>query len=281
MTRTAAVLLALALASCAAPSQGRVERATAGLKWVRFNDGAKDRTGIVEGDRVRRIKGDMFGAYQLTDQTYALSQVKLLPPTKPAKVLALAGSYKSHLGTTPPSPHPEVFFKLPSSLVPQGADVVIPKGTNEVHFEAELVLVIGKRAKDVPVEKAKEHIFGVTCGNDISARDWQKADRQWWRAKGSDTFGPVGPWIVTGLNYDDLEVQMRVNGEVKQKERTSALIHNCAAIVSFLSRHVTLEPGDLIYTGTSGQTSAIKLGDDMEVEIEGIGILRNRVTTAP
>jgi 2-keto-4-pentenoate hydratase/2-oxohepta-3-ene-1,7-dioic acid hydratase in catechol pathway len=278
--RSASALLALALASCAR-NHTWVERPVSGQKWVRFHDGNAPAYGLVEGNRVRRVRGHMMAPYQVTDQTYALSEIRILTPIHPSKVLALAGSYKSHLGTTPPSPHPEVFFKLPSCLVPQGADVVIPKGTNDVHFEAELVLVIGKRAKDVPVERAKEHIFGVTCGNDISARDWQKADRQWWRAKGSDTFGPVGPWIVTGLNYDDLEVQMRVNGEVKQKERTSALIHNCAAIVSFLSRHVTLEPGDLIYTGTSGQTSAIKPGDVMEVEIEGIGILRNRVAAAP
>jgi 2-keto-4-pentenoate hydratase/2-oxohepta-3-ene-1,7-dioic acid hydratase in catechol pathway len=207
--------------------------------------------------------------------------VKLLVPTVPHKVLALAGSYRSHLGATPVSPNIEVFYKLPSCLIAHGEDVVIPKGTNDVHFEAELVLVIGQRGKDIPVDKAKDYILGVTCGNDISARDWQKADRQWWRAKASDTFGPVGPWIVTGLNYDDLEVQMRVNGEVKQKERTSALIHNCSEIVSFLSRYVTLEPGDLIYTGTSGQTSAVKPGDVLEVEIEGIGVLRNRVAAAP
>ena len=121
-------------------------------------------------------------------------------------------------------------------------------------------------------------MFGVTCGNDVSARDWQKNDVQWWRAKGSDTFGPCGPMIVSGINYDDLLVQMRVNGQVRQSQRTSDLIHGVAEIVSFASRHVTLLPGDLIYTGTPGQTSAIQPGDVCEVEIEQIGVLKNPVT---
>jgi len=143
------------------------------------------------------------------------------------------------------------------------------------------VVVIGKRARNVPKEKAAEHVFGVTCGNDISARDWQKGDVQWWRAKGCDTFGPCGPFVVSGLNYGDLDLQMRVNGEVRQHQRTRDLIHNVAAIVSFASRHATLEPGDLIFTGTPGTTTPIKPGDVCEVEIEGIGVLRNKVTAAP
>jgi 2-keto-4-pentenoate hydratase/2-oxohepta-3-ene-1,7-dioic acid hydratase in catechol pathway len=120
----------------------------------------------------------------------------------------------------------------------------------------------------------------VTCGNDVSARDWQKGDLQWWRAKGSDTFGPCGPYIVSGLNYDDLLLTLRLNGEVKQKQRTSDLIHGVAAIVSWISRHVTLEPGDLIYTGTPGETTAMKPGDVVEVELEGVGVLRNGVEAA-
>jgi len=140
-----------------------------------------------------------------------------------------------------------------------------------------MVIVIGKRASKVSVEKAGDYVLGVTCGNDVSARDWQKGDVQWWRAKGTDTFGPCGPFVATGINYDDLLLVTRVNGEVRQKQRTKDLIHGVAAIVSFASMHVTLEPGDLIYTGTPGKTQEIRPGDVVEVEIEGVGTLRNPV----
>jgi len=142
-------------------------------------------------------------------------------------------------------------------------------------------VVIGKRARNVPEDKALDYVFGVTCGNDVSERFWQndeeQKDVQWWRAKGSDTFGPCGPFIVSGLNYDDLLMTLRLNGEVKQKERTSQMIHNVSKQVSFISQHVTLLPGDLIFTGTSGTTSKLQDGDVVEVELEGVGVLRNRV----
>ena len=172
---------------------------------------------------------------------------------------------------------PQVFFKPPSCLIANGENIVIPPGTNDVHFEAELVIVIGRQAQNVSEDKALDYILGVTCGNDVSARDWQKNDVQWWRAKGCDTFGPIGPMIVSGLNYDDLRVQLRLNGKVLQDERTSQLIHNVPKMVSFASHHLTLEPGDLIFTGTPGKTSAMKPGDEVEVEIEGIGKLVNHV----
>jgi 2-keto-4-pentenoate hydratase/2-oxohepta-3-ene-1,7-dioic acid hydratase in catechol pathway len=155
---------------------------------------------------------------------------------------------------------------------------VIPPGTAVVHHEGELVIVVGKRARNVPPEKALDYVLGVTCGNDVSARDWQKNDVQWWRAKGSDTFGPCGPWVASGINYDDLLLTVRVNGQVKQQQRTSDLIFGVAAIVSFISQHVTLEPGDLIFTGTPGTTTQIRPGDVVEVEIEGVGVLKNPVT---
>lgn len=140
-----------------------------------------------------------------------------------------------------------------------------------------MVVVIGKRASKVPVERAKEYVLGVTCGNDVSARDWQQGDVQWWRAKGCDTFGPCGPVVTVGCNYDNLLLTTRVNGEVRQQQRTKDLIHNVAMIVSFASMHITLEPGDLIYTGTPGKTEEIRPGDIVEVELEGVGTLRNPV----
>lgn len=247
------------------------------VKYARFRIGTKTAYGIVEGDRVRELSGTRFGAWEKTDTTHALSEVRLLAPAVPRKILACAGNYKSHLGSTATHPHAEFFFKPPSCVVASGANIVIPPGATDVHYEGELVIVIGKRAKNVPASKALDVVLGVTCGNDISERIWQKKDVQWWRAKGSDTFGPIGPFIVGGINYDDLLLQTRVNGEVKQKQRTSDLVSGVAETVSWASRHVTLEPGDLIFTGTPGTTSALKPGDVVEIEIEGVGVLQNRV----
>jgi 2-keto-4-pentenoate hydratase/2-oxohepta-3-ene-1,7-dioic acid hydratase in catechol pathway len=303
-----------ALATQAWAQEGKITR------YCRFQAGDTIAYGIVEGEQVRRLDGDLFGKWQTTDRTYPLSSVKLLVPSaRPTQVLALAGNYKSHLGggshvttvttttkvttdvasgqTTSTSTTlsetekpgevpakfqiPQLFFKSPSCLIATGENIVIPPGTNEVHYEAELVIVIGRRAKNVSEAAAKDYILGVACGNDVSARDWQKADVQWWRAKGSDTFGPVGPFIVSGINYDDLRMQLRLNGKTVQDERTSQLIHSVPKMVSFTSQYVTLEPGDLIFTGTPGRTSAIKPGDEVAVELEQVGTLVNKVTAAP
>ena len=248
--------------------------------FARFEHGGDSAYGIVEGDRIRRIAGDLFGAWEKTSESYALADLRLLVPSRPTKVLAVGLNYRSHLDGRPAPAVPEIFYKPPSCLVPAGAEIVIPQGTSDVHYEGEMVVVMGKRAKDVSAADALGHVLGVTCGNDVSARDWQKNDLQWWRAKGADTFGPCGPYIATGLNYDNLKLQLRLNGEVKQEQRTSDLIHGVAAIVSWISRFVTLEPGDLIYTGTPGKTMAMKPGDVVEVELEGVGILKNRVSAA-
>lgn len=247
------------------------------IKYVRFQVGTAAAYGIVEGDQVRQLSGNPFTSPTPTDKTYPLSQVKLLAPTTPTKILAAAGNYKSHLAGQAAHPVPEFFFKPPSCLLATGQPIVIPKGTKIVHPEGELVIVIGKRAKNVPVEKALDYVLGVTCGNDVSARDWQKSDIQWWRAKGSDTFGPCGPFIVSGIDYDNLRLECRVNGQVRQQARTSELVHGVAAMVSHASKFVTLLPGDLIYTGTPGTTQDIKPGDLVEVELEGVGMLRNPV----
>ncbi len=249
-------------------------------RYVRFRAGDTVAYGIVEGDRVLQLEGNLFRSWKPTDVTHKLSEVKLLVPCRPSKVLAAAGNYKSHVGDESVASQPQLFFKVPSCLVAPGGKVVIPKGATNVHYEAELVIVIGKRAKNVSPQRALDYVLGVTCGNDISARDWQSNDTQWWRAKGSDTFGPCGPMIVSGIDYDDLLLTLRQNGEVKQKERTSQMIFSVAELVSFASRHVTLEPGDLIFTGTAGTTAEIKPGDVLEVELEGVGVLKNTVVGA-
>ena len=309
-------VIALAWLAAASSVAGAADKP---MRFVRFQAGNAVSYGIVEGEQVRAIDAAPFADWNPTDQVYPLESVKLLAPVeRPSQILALAGSYKSHLGggdlvatvvtTTKVTTRgtdgqhtsdskttvevekpgevpvkfqiPQFFFKSPSCLVGPGDNVVIPRGTNEVHFEAELVIVIGRKAKNVSADDARACILGVTCGNDISARDWQKSDVQWWRAKGSDTFGPLGPVIVSGLDYNNLKLQLRQNGKVMQQASTSELIHNVAETVSFASRYITLNPGDLIFTGTPGKTSAIKPGDKLEVEIEGIGTLANPVVAA-
>jgi 2-keto-4-pentenoate hydratase/2-oxohepta-3-ene-1,7-dioic acid hydratase in catechol pathway len=275
--RCLSLVLTVALITVITSSGGMAgEKKT--VKFARFQMGKIVSYGIVEGDDIRRIEGNLFGEWKPTEEKFKISEVTLLVPTQPTKVVAAAGNYKSHLSEDTPVPKaPELFFKVPSCLIAQGKKVVIPQGTERVDGEAELVIVIGKRAKDVEVDKAMDHVLGITCGNDISARDWQQNDVQWWRAKGSDTFGPCGPFVVSGLNYDDLLLQFRLNGDVRQSQRTRDMIHGVAQLVSFASCYVTLEPGDLIYTGTPGKTATIKPGDIVEVEIEGVGVLRNPV----
>lgn len=255
------------------------------VKFARFRVNDNVTFGIVEGDTVREIDGTLFGSWKKTDTVHALSEVRLLVPTRPRHVFAMAGNYRSHLKDAEIPPRfrtPQPFLKTPSSLVQHEGRIVIPKNAiDEVHYEAEMVVVIGKRARNVSKEDALDYVLGVTCGNDVSERYWQNdeenKDVQWWRAKGSDTFGPCGPFIASGLNYDDLLLTLRLNGEVRQEERTSRMIHDVATQVSFISKHVTLLPGDLIFTGTSGTTSALHPGDVVEVELEGVGTLRNRV----
>jgi 2-keto-4-pentenoate hydratase/2-oxohepta-3-ene-1,7-dioic acid hydratase in catechol pathway len=248
---------------------------TESTTYLRFQAGDTIAYGILEGDRVRELDGDLYGKWEKTDTFHDLDEVTILVPSQPSKVIALAKNYRSHLGEDLPSEVPQGFFKVPSSLQRHEGPIELP--TDNVHYEAELVIVIGKRAKNISEEEAYDHILGATIGNDISARDWQGNDTQWWRAKGADTFGPCGPYIVSGLDYDNLDLKLRVNGETLQDTNTSLLIHGIAKTVSFLSHHTTLEPGDLIYTGTPGTTTALAPGDIVEVELEGVGILKNPV----
>jgi 2-keto-4-pentenoate hydratase/2-oxohepta-3-ene-1,7-dioic acid hydratase in catechol pathway len=215
-----------------------------------------------------------------TGATVRLSDVSLLAPCEPGKILAVGLNYKSHLGGRPQPAHPEMFYKPVTALQDPEGPIEIPRDATDLHYEGELVVVIGKKARNVSPEDARGAIFGVTCGNDVSERNWQHGagkDLQWWRAKGCDTFAPLGPVIVTGIDYGNLLLQTRLNGEVVQKQTTADLIFDCAVIVSWISGWVTLLPGDLIYTGTPGSTRKMAPGDVVEVEIEGIGVLRNSV----
>ncbi|QDU78884.1 Ureidoglycolate lyase [Polystyrenella longa] len=248
-------------------------------KIARFEYKGKVRYGLVKGESILAIEGDIFGEWKRSDYLMKLEDVKLLVPTEPKQIFAMAGNYKSHLDGEVPEQFktPQPFLKAYSSLQRPDGEIQLPPESAPVHYEAEMVIVIGKEAKNVSKEDAKDYILGITCGNDVSARAWQKGDVQWWRAKASDTFSPCGPWIVTGLDYDDLLMTLKLNGKVVQEERTSLLLHDVASTVSFISQHTTLHPGDLIFTGTPGKTDVIKSGDVVEVEIEGVGVLRNTV----
>jgi 2-keto-4-pentenoate hydratase/2-oxohepta-3-ene-1,7-dioic acid hydratase in catechol pathway len=239
--------------------------------------------GVIEGNDVTRIEGDVFGDHTRTAERVPLADVRLLAPVMPRKILAAAVNYQSHVTTAgsvtksdEAPPEPQLFLK-PSSSVIGPEDAIRLPPVRRVDAEGELVAVIGRECRGVSAEEALGYVLGYTCGNDVSARHWQRDDLQWWRAKGSDTFSPIGPVIATGLDPADLRLITRVNGEEKQAASTKDLIQTVAQLISFASQSMTLEPGDLIFTGTPGETPVIKDGDTVEVEIEGIGVLRNTV----
>jgi 2-keto-4-pentenoate hydratase/2-oxohepta-3-ene-1,7-dioic acid hydratase in catechol pathway len=249
-------------------------------QYIRYRSDSAVSYGILDGETVREIHGDLFQSPAETGVTHKLSDVKLLHPCEPGKIMAVGLNYRSHLGSRPQPSHPEIFYKPVSALQDPEAPIVIPRDATDLHYEGELVIVMGKRAKNVSVEQARDAIFGVTCGNDVSERNWQHGtgkDLQWWRAKGCDTFAPLGPVIATGIDYSNLLLQTRLNGEVVQKQTTGDLLFDCPAIVARISGWVTLLPGDAIYTGTPGATRKLSAGDVVEVEIESIGVLRNPV----
>jgi 2-keto-4-pentenoate hydratase/2-oxohepta-3-ene-1,7-dioic acid hydratase in catechol pathway len=250
-------------------------------RYVRFSLRGQTAYAVMEGEDLLVIQGDLFGAHKVTSTKRKLSEVKLLFPVTPPKVLAVGLNYKSHLGARTPPSQPEIFYKPITSLQNPGAAIRIPDGAKNVHYEGELVVVIGKTLARASKQEAAAGIFGVTCGNDVSERDWQNGaqkDLQWWRAKGADTFGPLGPCIVKGLDYGKLMLETRLNGKSVQKQNTSDLLFDCPTIVSYISQFVTLTPGDVVYTGTPGATSKMTPGDVVEVEIEGVGVLRNNIT---
>jgi 2-keto-4-pentenoate hydratase/2-oxohepta-3-ene-1,7-dioic acid hydratase in catechol pathway len=269
------VLLVPLLSAYASSGSGKITR------YVRFSFGGHCGYAILEGETLHELSGDFLAGGTPTGKTLRLSEARLLAPCVPSKVIAVGLNYKSHLGGRPAPEYPGIFSKQPTSIIGPEDLIVFPPGAEDVHYEGEMVVVIGKKATKVTPTEAPAHIFGVTAGNDVSERKWQKADLQWFRAKGSDTFGPLGPVVVQGLNYRDLKLETRLNGEVRQSQRTNDLLFGVDEIVSYVSQYVTLLPGDLIYTGTPGSTTAMKPGDVIEVELEGVGILRNKVAAGP
>lgn len=247
------------------------------MKFARYALNETIAYGSVEGDTLRVLSGCPFSDYEETSDAVALADVQLLAPTVPSKVLAVGLNYRSHLGGQPVPQNPEIFIKTPSCVNNPCGEIVLPAGDDDVHAEGELVVIVKERTQKASPEEAAAKILGVTCGNDVSARTWQSNDLQWWRAKASDTFGPMGPFIATDVDYTDARLQTRINGTVVQAQTTADLIFPVPTIISFISLAITLEPGDAVFTGTPGTTSALKAGDVVEIEIEGIGILKNPV----
>ncbi|PKB67801.1 MAG: hypothetical protein BZY82_02200 [SAR202 cluster bacterium Io17-Chloro-G3] len=237
--------------------------------------------GIVEGHAIKEISGSPLNDYSETGNSHNLQDVKLLPPVSPRKIVAIGLNYRSHLGDKPGPAAPEPFLKSSTTVVGQGDNIVIPKVAIEkgvkIQPEAELALVIGKDCKGATQENALDYVFAYTCGNDVSARDWQANDLQWARAKSSDTFGPIGPWMTTDLDPTNIQVICRVNGEEKQNQNTSDLLHPVTRIIEYVSSVITLQVGDVVMTGTPGTPGDIHPGDVVEVELSGVGVLRNPV----
>ncbi len=249
-------------------------------KYVRYSHEGRVSYGVLEGATIRELDSDLFASPRESGRTLPLSEVQLLAPCEPSKVIAVGLNYRSHLGSREPAEYPGLFAKYPTSIVGHEENIVMPPDSRNLHYEGELVVVIGKKAKSVSVADAPDYIFGVTAGNDVSERTWQRADLHWLRAKASDGFGPMGPAIVSGLDYNELLLETRVNGEVRQSERTRDLIFDVETIVSYVSQYITLMPGDVIFTGTPGSTQAMEPGDVVEIELEGVGVLRNTVVAA-
>lgn len=250
------------------------------MRVARFEHGGAVKVGVVEGDTIEVVNGGVFDGLERSGEKVALSDVKLLAPVVPNITLAVLLNYPSHI-TAPPSPRPELFVKPNNTLANPDDEIIIPDGCERVDYEGEMVAVIGKTCSRVTTEDALSYVFGYTIGNDVSARDWQRADGQWFRGKGCDKFGPLGPWIETDIDPWNTDLHTHLNGEEVQRCNTSEMINNVAETISFVSRVCTLQPGDVIFTGTSGRPTALKPGDVVEVHVEGIGVLRNSFIADP
>ena len=249
------------------------------MRYARYEADGGARYGIVEGDSITPISAEPWAEHQAAGEPVPLSGVRLLAPAAPSKLVAIGLNYRSHLGDREPPKVPEPFLKTPSCVVGPGDAIVLPAESAVVQEEAELAVVIGTRCRRASRQDALGFVFGYTCANDVSERDWQSGDLQWWRAKSSDTFGPLGPVIATGLDPSGLAIEARVNGEVVQQSSTADLLFDVPAIIEWVSRAMTLEPGDVILTGTPGTTATLSAGDTVEVELEGIGVLSNPVAS--
>lgn len=246
------------------------------MRLARFEADGEMYMGRLDGDVLRHIGGKKL------PRDFSLNEVRLLSPSIPSKVVAIGLNYRDHAEelNMPLPEEPLLFMKPSSSVIGPGETIYLPSQSQRIDFEAELAVVIGRTAFNVRSQEAGEYILGYTCLNDVTARDLQSKDGQWTRAKGFDTFCPLGPWIETEIDPSDLAIELYLNGERKQSSRTSNLIFDPCRLVEFVSSVMTLFPGDVIATGTSSGIGPMKSGDVVEVRIEGIGSLENKVRSA-
>jgi 2-keto-4-pentenoate hydratase/2-oxohepta-3-ene-1,7-dioic acid hydratase in catechol pathway len=256
------------------------------MRWCRFEAAGQPSFGIIEGDRVIPVTGTPFGAHERSTQSHALADVRLLVPVIPATFYAAGVNFREHVthiahlqGREPEFPAAaDVGYRANNALIADGETIVIPRDATEVvQYEGELVVVIGRECRRVSEAEALDYVLGYTLGNDVSERTWQRSDRTLWRAKNTDTFKPMGPWIETDLDPDVLEVTIRVNGAQLYRYAIRDAIFGIREFISRMSQYLTLYPGDVLWMGTDGPTENLKHGDVVEVEIPDIGILRNPV----
>lgn len=246
--------------------------------FCRFVTKGKVCYGAVNGEKIQAIEGDIFGNWQVSKEEYLLSEVKLLPPVVPSKIIGVGLNYYSTiklLNATVPE-EPVIFLKPPSTVIGDGENIIYPSDVKELGYEVELAVVIKDKIKNVSIEDALKHVFGYTIANDLTAKD-KMTGGPWTKAKSYDTFLPLGPWIVTDLNPEDIKLEMYLNGERTQSGSTSDMVFNVAYLISYISKIMTLNPGDVIITGTPPGAGLLKPGDCIEARIEGIGKLKNYV----
>jgi 2-keto-4-pentenoate hydratase/2-oxohepta-3-ene-1,7-dioic acid hydratase in catechol pathway len=256
------------------------------MRWARFERDGQSSYGTVEGNSIQPVSGSPFDHWVTSGASVPLSQVKLLVPVIPRTFYACGLNYEEHIravaekiGQSPDLPtQPDVGYRANNALIAQGEPIVIPHdATNKVQYEGELVVVIGKKAKNLSEENALSCVLGYTIGNDVSERSWQRSDKTLWRAKNSDTFKPMGPWIETEVKLADLMTKVRLNGREMIQFPTNHMIFGVERYIATITRYLTLHPGDVIWMGTEGETANMKHGDTVEIEITGIGTLRNPV----
>ena len=256
------------------------------MKWCRFTAGGSTAYGIIEGDTVTAVEGSPFDGYTKTSKTHQLDSVQLEVPVVPPTFYAAGINYPEHVtwaahmrGQEPDLPKKaDVGYRAVNALVPDGHDIIVPAdATEQLQYEGELVAVIGKTCRNVSETEALDYVLGYTIGNDVSERTWQRGDRTMWRAKNTDTFKPMGPWIVTDLNPDDLHVTIRVNGGVVGEYDVATALFGVRTYISEMSKYLTLVPGDILWMGTEGATENMVDGDVCEIEISDIGTLTNKV----
>ena len=254
------------------------------MRITRFTDNQKEpKWGWISGDKIGIIEGDPYGAFRRLKATVNLVEVTLLPPVIPGKLIGIGRNYAEHArerGVEVP-PVPMFFLKAPTAIIASGENVVIPPQSQRVEHEAELAVVIGKAGRWIDPDLAAEHILGYSVANDITARDLQQVDGQWGRAKGFDTFCPLGPWIDTDFDPSEAMITCRVNGELRQMSSTHEMIYPVKQLVAFLSSIMTLLPGDVILTGTPPGIGPLLPGDILETSIDGLGTITNPVVSQP